>query len=272
MTILQTIFWLCVCAVAYHYVGYPVVLFVVAQMSQAKSDFLYLTRRASRRANLDSNYVPRVAVLVSVYNEETVIEAKVKNVVATDYASDRIEFLFGLDAPTDSTADRLARIETGPIRIFQFKTRRGKLAVLSDLAQRASADILVFTDANTMLDRRCVRNLVRHFADPHVGAVSGEEVRTAAPGTDPAGESLYWRYESALKLLESRVNCSLGGNGSALAIRRSRSSRSSVRPWGLLSFSSPLPGRSSNPGSQASGPPPPTGCMRSRTQHRCWHS
>ena len=217
---LEILFWLCVTAVLYHYAGYPLLLFILAELSQAKSDILYLTRRVSRRRRSTGDYLPRVAVLVSAYNEETVIESKVKNALATEYPPDKIEFLFGLDAPTDCTADLLGPFHGGPVRVFQFDTRRGKLGVLADLAQRTSAEILVLTDANTMLDRHCVRNLARHFADPEVGAVSGEEVRLVATGTDPGAESLYWRYESALKILESRLNCSLGGNGSALAVRR----------------------------------------------------
>jgi cellulose synthase/poly-beta-1,6-N-acetylglucosamine synthase-like glycosyltransferase len=214
-------FWLCVGAVVYHYAGYPLLLFVLAELSQAKSDFLYLARRVSRRAAVAADYAPRVSVLVSVYNEEAVIESKIKNALATEYPPGQIEFLFGLDAPTDATVDVCRQFQDSRFRVFGFDSRRGKLAVLCDLAQRTSAEILVFTDANTMLDGRCIGNLVRHFSDPQVGAVSGEEVRFPAAGTDPAAESLYWRYESALKVLESRLNCSLGGNGSALAVRRS---------------------------------------------------
>lgn len=158
---------------------------------------------------------------MSVYNEEAVIQAKVKNLLETDYPPDQLEFLLGLDAPVDSTGDLLKGNPPSQLHVFPFETRRGKLAVLSDLAGRTSAEILVFTDANTMLEHNCIRNLARHFGDPRVGAVSGEEVRVVPPGADPGGESLYWRYESALKVLESRLNCSLGGNGAVLAVRRS---------------------------------------------------
>jgi cellulose synthase/poly-beta-1,6-N-acetylglucosamine synthase-like glycosyltransferase len=105
--------------------------------------------------------------------------------------------------------------------VFHFSERRGKLAVLCDLADKTSAEVLVLTDANTMLERTAVRNLVRHFTDPRVGAVSGEEIRVAVPGAETGAEALYWRYESAVKILESRLNCSLGGNGAALAVRKS---------------------------------------------------
>lgn len=217
----ELIFWLSIGAVAYNYVGYPLLLFFLSVFVQTKSDFLYLIRRQSRRRFLTTESAPQVAVLVSVYNEEAVIQAKAQNCLEIDYPSDRLEVLFGLDAPTDSTADLLSRIPSERLRIFQFSARRGKLAVLSDLARKTSAEILVLTDANTMLERNAIRNLVRHFADPCVGAVSGEEIRVAAPGTETGAEGLYWRYESALKILESRLNCSLGGNGAALAVRRS---------------------------------------------------
>ncbi|PYX66848.1 MAG: glycosyltransferase family 2 protein, partial [Acidobacteria bacterium] len=211
---------MCFSLVAFHYVGYPLSLFVFSALSQAKSDFFYLIRRSNRRCAFPADYAPRVAVLMSVYNEEAVIRAKVKNLLETDYPSDRLEFLLGLDAPVDSTAELLNQTPSRRLRVFSFETRRGKLAVLCDLAGRTSAEILVFTDANTMLEKNCVRNLVRHFADPRVGAVSGEEIRVVTPGTDPGAESFYWRYESALKILESRLNCSLGANGAVYAVRR----------------------------------------------------
>jgi cellulose synthase/poly-beta-1,6-N-acetylglucosamine synthase-like glycosyltransferase len=217
----ELICWLSIGAVAYNYVGYPLLLLVLSVLAQAKSDFLYLIRRRSRRPFVTAESAPQVAVLIAVYNEEAVIQAKVRNCLEIDYPPDRLEFMFGLDAPTDFTAELLSRVPSERLRIFNFPVRRGKLAVLSDLARKTSAEILVLTDANTVLDRNAIRNLVRHFADPRVGAVSGEEIRVAAPGTDTGAEGLYWRYESALKILESRLNCSLGGNGAALAVRRS---------------------------------------------------
>ena len=218
---LKVIFWLCFGAVAYNYAGYPLLLFAVSMLVQAKSDVRYLINRRSRRRVLRTESVPRVAVLLAVYNEETVIHAKAQNCLEIDYPEDRLEFLIGLDAPTDSTADQIAQVQQDRLRVFQFSERRGKLAVLCDLARKTSAEILVLTDANTMLERGAVRNLVRHFADPRIGAVSGEEIRVAVAATETGAEGLYWRYESAVKILENRLNCSLGGNGAALAVRRS---------------------------------------------------
>jgi cellulose synthase/poly-beta-1,6-N-acetylglucosamine synthase-like glycosyltransferase len=216
----ELLFWICVGLVAYNYVGYPLVLFLLSVVSQAKSDLLFLFHRGGRRCAPSIQYVPRVAVLMSAHNEEAVIRAKVKNTLESNYPCDRLEFLIGLDSPTDSTADLLSQMEFGQLRVTHFKDRRGKLAVLTSLAEQTAAEILVITDANTRLDTNCIRNLVRHFMEPKVGAVSGEENRVASPGSDPAAEALYWRYESALKLLENRLDCTMGGNGSVLAVRR----------------------------------------------------
>jgi cellulose synthase/poly-beta-1,6-N-acetylglucosamine synthase-like glycosyltransferase len=221
MSRLELFFWICMGAVAYNYVGYPLILFLLSMLSQAKSDLLFLFQRGGRRCEPSTQYVPKVAILMSALNEEAVIQSKVKNTLETDYPCDHVEFLIGLDAPSDSTADLLSQMTFDQLRVTHFTDRRGKLAVLTSLAQQTSAEILVITDANTRLEPNCIRNLVRHFADAKVGAVSGEENRVASPGSDPAAETLYWRYESALKLLENRLNCTLGGNGSVLAVRRS---------------------------------------------------
>src|SRR5581483_1785935 len=221
MNVLHTIFWGCFIAVAYNYAGYPLLLFLLSTLSQAKADLHYLLRRTNRRCAPPNGYVPTVAVLVSAYNEAAVIHAKVENTRELDYPNDRLEIWFGLDAPSDSTAEILRRDVDDRMRILDFPTRRGKLAVLGDLARQTAAEILVLTDANTMLDRHCIRKLVRHFCDPQVAVVTGEEIRKPVRESGPSGESIYWRYESAIKILENRLNCAQGANGAALAIRKS---------------------------------------------------
>lgn len=216
----EIIFWSCVCAVVYNYAGYPVLLFALSMFSQAKSDLRFLFGSRARRRRPSEGDLPTVAILLSAYNEEAVIRAKVENCLGLEYPHDRIEFLIGLDAPQDSTPEILTQMYSSRLRVRHFPNRQGKLAVLCTLAQQTNADIVISTDANTMLKADCVRTLIRHFSDPRVGAVSGEEIRITGRGTDAAGESIYWRYESALKFLENRLNCSLGGNGSVLAVRR----------------------------------------------------
>jgi cellulose synthase/poly-beta-1,6-N-acetylglucosamine synthase-like glycosyltransferase len=177
--ILKVVYWTCLGAIAYNYAGYPLVLCLLGVLAQAKSDLLFLLRRRSRRAEGAGRSWPSVAIVISVFNEAAIIEARVKNALEIDYPANRFKILIGLDSPTDGTADILNRMHSPNLKIFQFTERRGKLAVISDLAQSTSAEILVFTDANTMFEPHCVANLVRHFGNPKIGAVSGEEVRVS---------------------------------------------------------------------------------------------
>jgi cellulose synthase/poly-beta-1,6-N-acetylglucosamine synthase-like glycosyltransferase len=213
----ECIFWLSVAAVAYHYAGYPVLLFISSTIADAVRDLRFLLSRRNRRCR-DASHLPSVAIIIAAFNEQEVIEAKLRNTALLHYQAGQFEVLLGLDAPTDASAERARSVSIPGLRIFEFPSRRGKLEVLRDLVQRTEADVLVFTDANTILDRECLYKLVRHFSDPRVGAVSGEEMRFGGEGC--SGESLYWRYESAVKLLENRLNCLLGANGSIYAVRR----------------------------------------------------
>jgi cellulose synthase/poly-beta-1,6-N-acetylglucosamine synthase-like glycosyltransferase len=213
LLIFKIVLWACFSAIAYNYVGYPVLLFIVGAFSQAYSDLFFLSRRKSRRARTDVSSQPRIAIIISAFNEETVIKERVRNALSIDYPEHLTEILIGLDSPTDSTGDILLSVDSPRVKVFRFNERRGKLGVISELARCTSAEILVFTDANTHFESDCVANLVRHFSDSRVGVVSGEEIRTSGKGVDPAAEGLYWKYESALKMLESRLGCLHSANG-----------------------------------------------------------
>ena len=106
--LLKVIFWLCVGLVAYNYMGYGILLFLLGALAQTKSDLLFLIRRKSRRQPAVSGYQPRVAILISAFNEEAVIETRVKNLLEIDYPEHLVELLIGLDAPDDSTPQILA--------------------------------------------------------------------------------------------------------------------------------------------------------------------
>src|SRR5260370_37777600 len=119
---------MCLDIIVFLHMVYPFLLFIFPASSQAKSNFIYLFRGANRRCHPQADYVPRVALLMSVYNEEAVIRAKVKNLLETNYPFDRLEFLLGLDAPVDSTSKLLSQIPSSRLRVFTFQTRRGQLA------------------------------------------------------------------------------------------------------------------------------------------------
>src|SRR5690349_18351501 len=107
-------------AMAYNYLGYPFALLLCCAISQAKSDLAYLLGRSNRRCELLSDHLPRVAVLVSAFNEESVIEMKANNCLQMGYPADRLEFVFGLDAPTDSSAELLNPFRSERFHVHQF--------------------------------------------------------------------------------------------------------------------------------------------------------
>lgn len=233
----EVLFWIAVGAVVYTYCVFPLLLLLMASVKQVFSDVRFQVRRGSRRRDSHENALPRVALLVAAHNEEAVIEAKLANMAALDYPSERMEFLLGLDAPTDSTAERARGVRDFRFKVVEFSSRRGKLAVLKDLAELTSAEVLVFSDANTMLAPDCVRALVRHFHDLRVGAACGE-LRLKTAGAKSQMEPIYWRYEIALKFLENRLNCVLGANGAVYAVRRELFRP--TRPWIVEDFQLPM--------------------------------
>ncbi len=216
---LQLLFWVSLGALFHSYVLYGGILLICAALKQTLRDLRFMSGRQERRTQTrETVAVPRIAMLVAAYNEAAVIGAKLQNTSSLDYPRDRFEFLLGLDCPTDATGEIVRA--AGTEKVFEFSQRRGKLAVLRDLVAQTQADILFFSDANTLLDSDCLRRISRHFEDPAVGAVCGE-LRVVAPGSRKEMESAYWRYEVTLKFLENRMNCVLGANGAVYAVRRS---------------------------------------------------
>jgi cellulose synthase/poly-beta-1,6-N-acetylglucosamine synthase-like glycosyltransferase len=212
-------FWASAGLILYSYALYPVFLLLFSAARQTWRDLRFLRRRANRRTRHREETFPRVAMLVSAFNEEAVMAEKLRNCAAIVYPPGQLEVLLGLDAPADRSAEIAGRSELPNLRLFPFTERRGKLAVLCDLAARTDAEILVFSDANTMLEPDAVQKLVRHFAHRRVGAVCGE-LRVVSGEQKAALESAYWRYEVTLKFLENRLNSVLGANGAVYAVRR----------------------------------------------------
>ena len=160
------------------------------------------------------------AVCMCAYNEAAVIEAKMQNLLALRAEEPDLEILVYVDAATDATADLLAAYRDR-ITLVVSDERRGKTAGMNQLVARAHAPILVFTDANVLLDPEVLHALRRHFADPDIGCVCGNLVYVnAADSVTAAIGSLYWRFEEAIKRLEGATGSVMGADGSLFAIRR----------------------------------------------------
>jgi len=217
-SILQVIALLCIGAVVYSYVVYPVLLAVVASAVQTLRDVRYVYRKRERRVRTDSE-LPSVAVVISAFNEERHIRQRIDNLLTLNYPPQLLRAYIGSDGSRDSTGAILAACDDRRIAAFVFEENRGKANVLNDLMGRVKEPIVVFSDANTFFDREALRMLVAHFSDPRVGGVSGELRLLGGSGDNQ--DSLYWRIEQLLKFFEARIGGLLGANGAIYAIRRS---------------------------------------------------
>jgi cellulose synthase/poly-beta-1,6-N-acetylglucosamine synthase-like glycosyltransferase len=188
----------------YVYAGYPVLLYLLSRLR---------TQRV-QRADIE----PSVSIIIPVHNEASVIDAKLQNTFDLDYPSDRFEVVVVSDGSKDRTHTIVRRFNR--VRLVTLP-RRGKVHALNHGVRRASGEVLVFTDANTLLTRSSLRALIRNFADPDVGGVCGNYRIGSLEDATGRGESLYWRFEKWQKRLESRIGSVIGANGALYAIRKS---------------------------------------------------
>jgi cellulose synthase/poly-beta-1,6-N-acetylglucosamine synthase-like glycosyltransferase len=180
----------------------------------------YLVPEPRSRDDSSTSSDLRCAICVCAYNEERVIEAKIRNLLALKARHPDLEILIYIDHSTDRTAEILIPYST-QFDIHCSAHRYGKTHGMNLLAAKATAPILIFTDANVTLDLDCVRDFQEHFRDPQIGCVCGSLVYTnLGESVTSSSGSVYWRYEEALKRLEVSTGSMMGADGSAFAIRR----------------------------------------------------
>jgi biofilm PGA synthesis N-glycosyltransferase PgaC len=203
---MEVVFWLAGGIIVYAYAGYAVCVSLLA----------WLRPRPARAGSTQ----PSVSLIVPAYNEAAWIGAKMENSLAIDYPADRLEILVISSGSTDGTDAIAQTYATRGVKTMVQPLRAGKEAAMQLAARHARGEILVFTDANAILNRDAIRLMVRWFADPDVGCVSGEKrVATGRGESAGAGEGAYWRYESTLKRLDSAVGSTMGAAGELCAIR-----------------------------------------------------
>src|SRR5262247_2004896 len=205
--IAQVVFVAAMAMIAFTYVGYPALMFALS----------IVFRRPVRRDDI----TPRVSVIIAAYNEERDIEAKLKNTLALDYPSDRMEIIVASDCSTDRTDEIVRRFRAQGVILRRQPGRFGKTIAQNRAAKAASGEILVFSDATTMYEPDAIRKIVRSFADPEVGCVAGQliyaDMSSSAVGL---GCRSYWGYEKFLKRCESQVGSLIGVSGCLYAVRR----------------------------------------------------
>lgn len=205
MTALAVVFWVSVGLLVYTQVGYPMLLWALARLRGRPPTWVPPAAAGE----------PHVSLVVAAHDEEAVIERKVLDALALDYPRERLEVIVASDGSTDRTVE-VARA-AGADLVLDLP-RGGKVAALNAAVERSSGDVLAFSDANSFWEPNALRALVGRLSEPDVGYVCGQ-VRFDGEGAANE-EGLYWRYEMAVRELESGLGGVTAGNGAINALRR----------------------------------------------------
>jgi cellulose synthase/poly-beta-1,6-N-acetylglucosamine synthase-like glycosyltransferase len=204
---METAFWMCVGLIVYTYFGYPLVLLCL--------------RAVLKRPVAKANITPSVSLIIAAHNEERDIRTKLENTFGLDYPREKMQVIVASDCSTDGTDAIVRGYEPRGVLLVRLPHRGGKTAALNEAVKRATGDILVFSDAPTLYRPDTIRKLVRNFADDSVGCVTGEIWYTNETNSLIGnGGSLYWKYESWLRRMESDIGSVLGMAGCIYALRR----------------------------------------------------
>lgn len=202
-------FWTAGALLAYTFFGYPLAIHLLGKLRSAKAQ------------PAPGGSVPQsVSIIMVVRNEAARIAARIENLLDTDFPADRIQIVVVSDGSSDGTAQQLDPAEFPCVHLIESDAHRGKAACINDGTDEATGEIIVFADARQSFTPTTIPALVGAFADPRVGAVSGELLIGESASGVAAGVDAYWRLEKAIRLGESRLDSSIGCTGAVYAIRR----------------------------------------------------
>jgi len=208
MTSLELLFWISAAIFAYSYVGYPLLLAVVAGLRPSP-------------AVRSSPITPSLTVLMVVHNESAALERKLRNCLGLDYPPEALDLLIVSDGSSDGTEAVAARYADQGVRVLLLPGPRGKAACIAEALGHCRGEVVVLCDVRQEIERGALRALVADLADPTVGAVSGELLlRDGGQSAGGSGLSTYWSYEKTVRRLESRIDSVVGATGALYAIRR----------------------------------------------------
>jgi len=203
------IFWICAGVLGYVYLGYPILVYVLAA---------YLGRSVKREPGLRLS----VTVIVTAYNEQKSIRAKIDNLLGLEYPPQLLDIIVASDASSDATDAIVRSYGSERVRLVRVEGRQGKTACQNVAVGEARGEVVIFTDATTLIDRGAVMAMVENFGDAQVGCVAGRLVYL--PGKDESltagGGVSYWRYEVGLRSAESRLGTLIGVSGCFYGVRK----------------------------------------------------
>ena len=203
---MRSLFWISLGALLYIYVGYPLLVWLLARLFGRELKAAAIT--------------PRVSLVIPAYNEEVHIEEKLKNSLGLDYPKDHLEIVVASDGSTDRTNAIARQFRTDGVKLCALRDHLGKSAMLNRIVPILKGQIVIFSDVSAHLEPDALRKMIRHFADRKVGCVCGLYRLIGSRDLRGEGEGLYWRYETFIKRQESRLHSILGAHGALYAIRK----------------------------------------------------
>lgn len=207
---MQILFWILFFVLFYIYIGYGVLLLVLVKIKR---------RKAASANRIDSDK-KAVTMVVAAWNEEDCIEDKIRNTFELDYPEDKFKFIIITDGSTDRTVEIVKKYPE--ITLLHSDERGGKSAALNRAMTHVDTPVVVFSDANALLNQQAINEIVKHYDDPSVGCVAGEKrVMSENLEGDAAGfgEGIYWKYESLLKRKDAELYSCVGAAGELFSIR-----------------------------------------------------
>jgi cellulose synthase/poly-beta-1,6-N-acetylglucosamine synthase-like glycosyltransferase len=211
MNSIEILFWVGIFIVFYSYIGYGILLYILVKIKKA----------ISKEPVYDLRFEPNVTLVVPCFNEADYIEDKIRNSLALEYPKDKLQLIFISDGSNDDTAERVKKYPQ--VLGLHEDARNGKAAAMNRAMAFVKSPIVVFCDANTELNPEAIREMVKHYSNPSVGAVTGEKriITKDKENARGAGEGIYWKYESFLKQLDSDFYTIVGAAGELMSYRTS---------------------------------------------------
>jgi len=207
MAVSEIVFWVSLFLIFYTYFGYSLVVMVLSQ-------FFTDNRKIE-------GHEPKVSFLITAYNEELSIEQKLNNTLSLNYDPQNLEIIVASDGSTDNTDEIVKTFADRGVRLVRVEGRVGKTETQNQAVKQATGDIVIFSDATTRYDDDAIKNIVRNYADPAVGAVSGRyEYYNPTGASIGLGSVLFWKYENFIKKSQTRIKTITGCCGCIYSVRR----------------------------------------------------
>lgn len=211
MTAVEMLFWILIATVFYAYIGYG---FIVWLLLKARSLFT-----VARKDKSIPDFQPPVTLIIPAFNEEEFIHQKIENTCLLDYPKQLLNVIFITDGSTDKTPLIISNHKQ--FELMHSDERKGKVSAMNRAMKAVKTPYVIFCDANTLLNKSAIKEIVKHYADSEVGGVAGEKrvINAGQSDSASAGEGLYWKYESTLKRLDSDFYTVVGAAGELFSFK-----------------------------------------------------